>query len=910
MKKDSSLIINKAKTFFRLSVLLLFFVLTPVIYAQTGTIKGTIIDSKTNEPLIGASVLVEGTNHGAAADLDGNFVIQNVPAGTHTLVASYVSYQSTTLNGIVVEGNKETVVEFLMSSDDISLDEVEVVARANRESENILLIEQRKALLATQAVGARELSRKGISDALGAVAQVSGISKQEGVKNVFVRGLGDRYNATRLNGFPIPSEDPEYKNIALDFFGTDVIQNIGVNKVFSGSNSDDVGGAIIDITSKELFGDKALGLEVAAGLNSTTLGSDFFRQQGSDYFGFANSTQPTQDKFDFKNSLDPSVVKLPLNHSFGLSGGKSFRLGEKSNPLSFFLVASHSVDYAYTNEIVRNSITSGLIYQDQEGKRFSQNTHQLVLGNVNYGINRKHNLQYNFMMIHANNQYVGEYAGMHGERHQDSDDYMGFYRRQQTNDNLLITNQINSDWKLTNRLNLEVGASYNTIKGLEPDRRENYLSKMTDGSYILTGSNRQKRFFSTLNEDDFNVKSILKYKLNDRFSNENSSVQLGYIGRFVKNDFKAVEYNFSAVPGTVPLENLKLDDLYNTVNFEAGRFQMTQGDPNSYEVAKNIHSAFVEGNYQLTGKLLANVGFRVNKVDLTVDYVTQSAGIGSENINKFYYLPSTNLKYDINDKNVIRLGLSKTYTLPQSKEISPYQYVNIGFASQGNPNIKPSDNYNADLKWDYYITPSELVSVTGFYKIIQNPIGRADQGNSAGLLEYTNISDKANVAGVELEVRKNIFSRTNATSTTLNRLSVGVNASYIYSDLVVKLLNTPERNTQLEGAAPFIGNFDISHTYTNEKRSFVNSLVFNYFSNRIHTIGSQGYKDIIEKGVPTLDFVSSAKINQNITFKLKVTNLLNPNYALTREASDSEEKIVLNQYKKGMNVSLGISYDF
>ncbi|MDO5522796.1 MAG: TonB-dependent receptor [Bacteroidia bacterium] len=878
--------------------------------AQNGTIKGIILDVKTNEPLIGASILIDGTTQGAAADLDGNFVIPNVSPGTYSLTASYVAYQTLNISGVVVESNKETELEILMTSDDISLEAVEVVARANRESENILLLEQRKALVATQAVGARELSRKGIGDAQAAVAQVAGISRQEGVKNVFVRGLGDRYNATLLNGFPIPSEDPEYKNIALEFFGTDVIQNIGVNKVFSGNNSGDVGGAIIDITSKELFGDQALGLEVAAGLNSTAFTTDFLRQDGSDYFGFANNAQPSQGKFDFKNSLDPSIVKLPLNHSFGLSGGKSFRIGENSNPLSFFVVASHNVDYSYTKEIVRNSITNGLVYQDQEGKRFSQNTNQLVLGNVNFGINRKHNLQYNFMMIHANDQYVGEYAGKHAERHQDSEDYMGFYRRQQTNDNLLITNQVDTDWELSEKLNLEVGASYNTIKGLEPDRRENYLSRMTDGSYILTGSNRQKRFFSTLNENDINAKTTLKYKLNDRFGNENSSIRAGYVGRFVKNDFNAVEYNFSAVPGTASIENLQLDDFYNTANLDAGKFQMTQGDPNSYEVTKNIHSGFAEGTYQLTSKLLANVGFRVDKIDLTVDYVTQNAGIGSESINKFYYLPSANLKYDVNDKNVLRLGLSKTYTLPQSKEISPYQYVNIGFASQGNPNIKPSDNYNADLKWDYYLTPSELISLTGFYKIIQNPIGRADQGNSAGLLEYTNISDKANVAGMEVEVRKNIFSRTNASSTTLNRLSVGVNASYIYSNLVVKLLNTEERNTQLEGAAPFIGNFDISHTFTNGQKSYVNSLVLNYFSNRIHTIGSRGFKDIIEKGIPTLDFVSSAKLNQNITLKLKATNLLNPNYTLTREASDSNDKIVLNQYKKGINVSLGISYDF
>jgi len=314
--------------------------------------------------------------------------------------------------------------------------------------------------------------------------------------------------------------------------------------VFSGRSAGDVGGAIIDITSKELLSDKAFGLEVEGGYNSTVLSNDFYRQQGSNYFGFADNTQPTPGKFDFKNSLDPSIVELPMNHNFGFSGGKQFLVGEKRNPLSFFVVASHSIDNSYTKETVRNSIVSGLVYQDQVGEKYSQNTNQLVLGNVNFGINHKHNLEYNFMLVHANDQYVGEYSGKHGERHQDSEDYMGFLRRQQTNDNLLIINQLMSDWMLSERLNLEAGVSYNTIKGLEPDRRENYLSRMTDGSYILTGSNRQKRFFSELNNNDLNGKAILTYQIDDRLDSGNSSLQAGYIGRSVIDDFKAVEYNF------------------------------------------------------------------------------------------------------------------------------------------------------------------------------------------------------------------------------------------------------------------------------------------------------------------------------------------------------------------------------
>jgi len=894
----------------RICFLGIFIAITATIFAQTGTIKGTIIDSKTNEPLIGASVLITGTTQGAAADLDGNYTINNVSAGTYTLEASYVSYKSTTQTNVTVQSGKETVVNFSMESDDYALQEVEVVARANRESENILLLEQRKALVATQAVGARELSRKGIGDAQAAVAQISGISKQEGVKNVFVRGLGDRYNATLLNGFPIPSEDPEYKNIALEFFGTDIIQNIGVNKVFSASNVGDAGGAIIDISSKELSEESTLAVDLSAGINATALNIDFLRQDGSDYFGFANTVQPSQNQHNFPNSLDPKKVSIPINHSYGMSGGKLFRIGENSNPFSFFAVASHGTSYSYTKEIVRNTISDGTVFHDQRGDKYSQTTNQLVLANAHYEINRRHNINYNFMLVHVNDQYVGEYSGLQTEAFQGSPNLSGIIRRQQTNDNLLLVNQLASDWKLSSLIKLNLGVTYNTVKGLEPDRRENYFTHLEGARYSLTRSNRNKRFFSDLKNNDFNVKAALSLKLNDRFNTENSSLQVGYAGRFVNDKFKAVEYNYSPLGmSDFTMENLSLDKLYEE-NLNKGLLTMETGETNSYKVVKNIHSGFAEISYQLAENLAGNAGLRMDVVDLTVNHDVTHAAPGSESINKNYFLPSLNLKYDINDKNSLRLGIGKTYTLPQSKEISPYQYVNISFASQGNPNIKPSDNYNVDLKWDYYITNNELFSVTTFYKHIQNPIGRVDQGNSAGLLTYDNIGKSASVSGIELELRKSIFHRFNAQFEKSNRFSLGLNASYIFTDLMLDILNTEPRKIKLEGASPFLLNVDLSYNFKKYDKDFIASFVFNYFSDRVHTIGTKGFRDIIEEGVPTLDFVSSYGFNKNFSVNFKAANLLNATYRLSRESSISDEKIVLNEFKKGQNISLGISYQF
>ena len=190
-----------------------------------------------------------------------------------------------------------------------------------KEGERLLLAEQKKFVVPMLALGAQELSRKGLGDAQDALAQMAGISKQEGVKNVFVRGLGDRYNVTLLNGFPLPSEDPEYKNVALDFFTSDIIQNIEVCKVFTGEHNGDVGGAIVNVTSKELFQPWFFTLTAGAGFNASVWGHPILQQDGANYWGCTQQALPSESGYRFTNSLDPKVVPLPLNHSYGLSGG-------------------------------------------------------------------------------------------------------------------------------------------------------------------------------------------------------------------------------------------------------------------------------------------------------------------------------------------------------------------------------------------------------------------------------------------------------------------------------------------------------------------------------------------------------------------------------------------------------------
>lgn len=871
-------------------------------------VKGYVKDKKTMEPLIGATVQLVGTTIGTITDEDGNFMLKNVADGTYDIEVKYIGYQTAVRKAIHINKDSVVVLNTEMEEDEVQLHDVVIVAKVSKETETATLQNQKRSVTAVQTIGSKELSRKGVSDAQGAVTKVSGIAQQEGVKNVFVRGLGDRYNSTTLNGFPIPSEDPEYKNIALDFFATDMIQAIDVNKAFRGNGVSDVGGAQIDILSKELSKKQELSLGVSGGLNTKTVGADFLKLDGVSAFGFANDTRPSDDLslYSFRNKLDPSKSHAQIDQSYNLSAGRKFDIA--GNPLSIYLIATHSKDYSYYEEEVRNSTTSGQLSQDQIGKKSSITTSQLALANVTYKLLGKHDLSYNFMMVHASNQSVGDYVGMHS-RYETSDDYNGFMRRQQTNDNLLFVNQLSTNWKLTDKLKFSAGAAYNTIKGLEPDRRINNLVE-ENGIYIpMKGTGIQQRYFSKLKEKDWNVRAHFQYLLPDRIGKGNSQIEIGYRGRFVDDSFNATEYDMSVrQQPEFDIQNIQFDQFFNQANLDNNYFSLDK-NIDEYGVDKTIHTAYLEGTYQLTNNFIANIGLKYDDVLMKVDYNVNRGGTrGSEEIDKSYFLPSINLRYNLNDEHSIRLAASKTYTLPQAKEISPFRYVGVSFNSQGNQNLQPSDNYNVDLKWDYYMSPSELISVTGFYKYIKDPISRIEIASAGGFLSYENISDHATVAGVEVEVRKNIFVLPVAKG-GLNKLSFGLNGSYIYTHAEVPLA-THKDGSQLEGAAPWIFNIDLSHNLTIGQKTFINTLVFNYVSERVYTIGTEGYEDIMENGVPTLDFVSSAKLNKYFTLSLKARNLLNSVHKLTRDPSSERSEIVLSKYRKGIDFSLGLSCTF
>ena len=949
-----------------------------------GILHGIITDGTTKEPLMGATIRLEGTSFGGYTDMDGKFTITGIPKGVYTVVISYVSYKTERIPNAVIEPGQRATLDYTLHPDDEVLEEVVVTAKANRESENMLLLEQKRALIAIEAIGAMELDRKGISNAEAAVQQVSGISKQDGVKNVFVRGLADRYNSTYLNGFPIPSDDPEYKNISLDIFDTDMIQNIGVNKAFSSTRGGDVGGAAIDIKSKQLQGDHLLSIGAGVGGNATLLGLDnFYRQDGVNYFGVANRTEPSRDLFPgygseinevseypFVNQLQPIKVKAPIDHNFNISLGKRFEMDHVA--LDLLLVGRHEVGYSYSNRISRsfstvfNGGTTGLWYTNQEGPMYDTDVRQLILGDATMRLYDKHTLRYTGLWIHSSKQFVTTLIGQHSDHNQDGSinrtpegdllpdgEEMELNHisltRQQNNDNRLLVNQLDTDWELTDGLTLNVGGAVNILQAYEPDRRRLYMV-LTNQGWIPDWSINNDRFFSNLRENDYNVKAALEWK----FAPE-SFLTVGYKGRFIDHKFNAIAYNLLAsVPTGLDAQgfrDLNWDSLYNIEtlsNRGTDKMPVTNVKLNNdewYRAKKNIHVGYLDAVWKVTEALTLQGGLRVDFLSQEVSTGINSdtptstvlAGKDSESPRmKPFILPSFNVRYDINDQHTLRLSASKSYSMPRFKEVSTYSYVNIDFTSRGWSQVRHSELYNVDLKYDWYFSPSELFSVTAYYKHIKDPLSRVFLAGTAGVLQYANPSDKAEVAGIELELRKDLLNTYSIATEQRHKLSMGIRGSYLYSDMMLDLepfgVIKSER-TQLEGASPWLANADLTYTYSTARNSYNATVLFDYFSDRLYTYGTVGQNEngVIEQGVAKLNLVGEANLGKHFSIKLKANNLLDspirkvevPGGMLQKtfdqyytahpelqapHAADAPQMI--SEYRKGISFSVSLGYKF
>ena len=920
--------------------MLLFSALT---FAQTGTIEGTLTDKDANgEPLPFANVILKGTTKGTTTDFDGNYIIENVEPGVYTVEFSFVGYETVEIPNVTVEADKFTRIDAALGASAAALDEVFITVQTSRERETALLLEQKDAVAVVESIGAQQMSKLGVSDASSATTKISGVSKTDGSGDVFVRGLGDRYLSTTLNGLPIPSDDVERKNIGLELFGTRLIQSIGVSKTMSANLSADQASGNINIISKELSGSSELSARVGASVNTNVLQDGVFDNfkvspNQEDVTAGIYVKQISTGRAITEQTWNPQTESLPLNNSFQLSAGK--KLGER---LKVLITAGQTSNYEYQQGVFRQFRSNFILDSLTDATTWKKEVTSSALGTLQFKANDNNDLKFTQLVINKVTDQVFE-GGRNGEgaffEETDAGEAFQFIRDQNLKKTLLSVSQLSGEHDLSEMNTLTWAGGYNFLSADEPNRIRNevnfnFTDPVLEDQIQLgrTGGFQQRKSVQKIEDIEYNGRIADLIKIYDDETNK-FSINFGGDYRKKTRDFKSRFYGVEeTVVNAVSPESIdNLSEIFTQSSFDNNLLKLNVLDPDLYNGTLQSVAGFANFSGQLN-KFSVAAGLRYQKDDIDVDFdVNNFPGrTGSSNKDYRRLYPSITLKYDVNEKHSIRFANSTTQTLPEFKEIAPFEYVSpTNQITRGNPDIEASTNYNYDLKWEFFPSNDQLVSLTAFYKEIEDPINKVQDRGSAGIFSYFNSGEEAEIYGLEVETRVNLIAGDEQPKLRLN-----LNAARLWHSQDLKDVFDADGNlirsfkynnrteAELQGASDWIVNGSLNFE-TNQEYPLDASLVANYASDRVFALGAaeiQTSSDInfneaiVEKGFVTLDAIINKELNAHWRIGLQAKNILNPEIKRTQLVRPSTtgietEETVLS-YTRGARIGLNINYSF
>lgn len=890
-------------------------VVTHTLSAQT-VLKGTVKDAKTQETMIGVAISVKNTTTGTSTDMDGNYELSLAP-GTYTIAVSFISYQSLEITGVEIKRGTPTILNIPMTEASQNLGDVIVVARRNMETESSLQIERQTATVAVESLGAREMSSKGLSTVADGIKKITGIS-MEGNTKVFVRGLGDRYSMTSLNGFPIASPNPDNKLIPLTLFPTSVVKNITVSKVYQPSVFGDYSGAHIDVETKENIGNDYITIGVSTGSKSNTFFKDFYASDKggtgmpflgiskglnlpeniknmapADFRNYSRSSNPFKTTFAVERNK--SVPELGLE--FG--AGKSWKVGEQK--LNALLSVNFNNDYTiYDDAYVSTVNAQGEIRNMFNYDKYIYETTMTAIGQVSYTLREYDILSYNIMYVNNTEDNYTSRAGFDSEgiNLKGSNSVYHLYT--------LFNNQLTGKHQF-NKLFADWQVSYGKTTSDEPDRRQVMFTEGSNGSLSLFKLNQQEtmRFFGELFEDEWNGDFKLKYNLDDKESN-NNFVRLGGSMRRKSRDFYSSNFFYDVDNLDILTDNVYDTDGYlNYNNISDGTIEVTKNShpSNTYFAGSDIYAAFVDMEYYPVEKLLVAAGVRFEHSYQWVRYWTDGGAGNKAELNAGDFFPALNLRYSPDSKQNLRLSLSRTITRPSFIEMAPFEYRESygGAVVRGNEEIENGYNYNIDLRYEIFPTSGDMFSLSAYYKHLETPIERIQKYSGSVFQSFANV-DKGVVAGAELEASKYLT----------KDFRIDFNASYIYTHISLPeggLYTDNER--QLQGASPYLINLDVNYSPEfSEERDASLSLVYNLRGPRISSVGIDGVNNVIEEDFHSLDFVAGYSLNSRMKLKFQAKNLINQKQEFTQEIGDTGNKETVEYYKRGIALGVGFTYNF
>ena len=916
----------------RLSVLVgvLSSLVAPALAGQAGRITGRVLDAAQGAPVGGAVVEVLGPTpaKSASSGIDGRYNLLGVPAGSVSLRVRLIGYRPKTVTGISVTEGGIVTQDITLEAETVQLAELSVTAEAERGSVASALNQQRQSVNVVNAITSEEISRSPDGDAAAAVQRVSGVTVQDG-KFVFVRGLGERYTTTSLNGSRIPSTEPERKVVPLDLFPADLLEGISTSKTFTPDLPGDFSGGEVNIKTREFPAERQVTFSVSTGFNTRATGKDVWRPRnaGLEWLAFGSSDRelpgivrdagrfnpaPSQTQVNamvnsFRNAWSPVGGTGQLPSSFGFSaGGNDPLLG---HPVGYLLSLSYSYDQEIrTNQVRANAQPGSTPGEVREIDRYEGETGRGTvlwggLFNLSTNLGRSSRLTFNTTYNRSADNDARDEVG-------DSEN-LGTtlqVRRLRYVERSAISTQFGGEHELGARHRVDWSTSYARVTRAEPDRSEIVYQLDTDPfgnrlapAWFSISNEGAVRTFADLNED--NVQGALNYRFTFGSPARPHAFKVG--GLYRQTDRRADNKAY-AISATLGRSDQELDP---EVIFD-GRFAepsdqifrltpLAQGGSYTAEDRQYAGYAMVQLFFSDRIELVAGARIENSKV-----LVTAEPTLGDQVISDPEYtdiLPAATLNLSLTEKHVLRLAATQTLSRPEYREMAPVVYREVIGAENilGNANLKRALIQNFDLRWEWYPRAMEVVSIGVFYKHFDDPIEQVYLGTSGTrIISYLNAESARNL-GVELEARKNLGSF----SESLLPWSVFANATFMESDVTIPgggLAISSER--AMVGQAPYVVNGGLSFLSNSGRWSA--TMLYNVVGRRIVSAAENPLPNVYEEARHALDFSLRFPVIRGLSGKLDARNLLDYETELTQGDVTKEFYHTGRRFTVGLNWQL------
>ncbi len=933
------------------------------VSGQSGTLRGTVVETSSGESLPGAAIVIGKTGLGAITDQNGQFQIAKIPVGTYNVEVSFIGFE-TLIKAVTIEKNEVLDERFELKSGSEMLGEIEITGQA--VGQQAAINQQIRSNTIVNVVSRDKIQSLPDQNAAETVGRLSGVSVQrengEGQK-VVIRGLPPGFSAITINGQRIPSTDADDRSVDLSMISPDVLGGIELFKALRPDMDADAIGGAVNFVLKKAAKDWKTSVSLQTGYNDHEERFGLFKGSANVENRFLKDRLGMVVSANFQRA-DRSSDALTADYeaSGEQTGGES----------KVFLNNLNLSDRLETRDRYGTSVSLDYLLESGEIK-LTSSFNELYRDELRY--RRRYRLDGNYQEydLRLRKRFTTVFSNTLSGKHQ-------------------LTKTLELDWSANRgiseqRNELDLNMRFRELAAFNGNPPANNLAAVPDSAKNtlsatqLHDSNLDDRNVYEVNDNlAFNLSKKIKFserfkarfkaggklRYNDRDNtiervrlipnsaeeiadnnpdlfilteDDRISVRNFTEGGYVPKPFLDGEFSLGVASetGNVPtLNGGRIQDFYN--DYRSFYIKDQRQDIESYSAVEDIAATYFMGEFELTKYVNALAGLRYEHT--TTSYVARTGDLTKDEeewvllnardttaVRTYEELfPMFHLKIQPFKWMDIRLAYTRTINRPNYSDLAPW--IRIDFEQQQITRSSPNLNYSISNNYDLFVSfynDLGLLTVGYFYKevsdVVYNFQGRVLPSDSSEfpsfqgyeIREPRNAEGLSFINGLELEVQGNL----RKLPKPWNGVVFGANATWInsvtYYPFFERLGNSPdppfdpifrdgERKGQFPQQPDFLANVSLGY----EIKGFSGRVSMVHQGASLFTVGSREEGDQFTGSTTRWDVLLKQKINKKISVFLNLNNITNQ----AETAFFGDERFQTNREVFGFTADLGVRLKF